>query len=295
MNTLKYIFPALVFGLVLVPACSGVSDESRGTAGEIASTRQQVVATDAYPGYVHRIERSSFDPSAVDDVRLLGPATLQNRSYTQGAFQRVEGPRGIFSVNPTTGVTSASPSADVLSTFVPYGKTAAEHGAKVKEYFINAGLPADQIGNVQGGAGLTDSGAVDDWSHHTTRVSRFYTIITRSINGVPIRNSGAIASLADSGRAIHELVFWPPISKSLVDQAAGWKASLDAKATTAYRARLPADVDWTLGAGEVAIIHQSARGATGPYAVVSYETQSANGVRHFDPNGAEFHTPEEGK
>jgi hypothetical protein len=249
-------------------------------------------AEESYPGYIHYAEKSSFDPTSTADLPLPLTTPAAVRSYVEFGFERVEGPRGISSHNPQTGFSGATPSAEVLGVVKPYGATIEEHHAKVREYFAASGLPADQMGSVTGGEQMDEQGTVSDpgWK---TRLVAYTSLVTRSILGIPIHGSGAFASLADSGRAISETVFWPAIPAGPVKEAAAWKAALAGDAVAAFRSRLPSDIKWSETNAFVAVVHQSMRWTGAPYARAVYHVSTGAKLYRFLPDGREFKTPED--
>jgi hypothetical protein len=244
-----------------------------------------------HAGYVHRIERTSFDPAMMSDMSRLEVAPRRVNTYFAGKIQRTEGPRGIWAIDTVSGWSGASPSPEVLNNYRPYGSTMEEHNAKVKEYFIAAGLPADQIGEVGGTTQVMETGPTDHWDQHATRLLGYTTVIRRVIDGVPISDSTAIASLADSGKAIRESVYWPAIPKAVVAEAKGLMVQLAGEGMTNFRARLPSEVDWSDASARVVVRHRSdsSEGPPQAHAVVEM-TASAGAVRHFESTGAEFET-----
>lgn len=278
-------------GLVvsLCTACGASVDEPAPPTARLQQAAS--AAADFYPGYIHNAENSSFDPTSTADLGLPLATTVAVRSYTELGFERVEGPRGISSHNPQTGFAGATPSADVLRVVKPFGATLEEHHSKVREYFVGAGLPSDQIRTVSGGAQVEEIGAVGDPARITRPVS-YTSVITRSILGVPVYGSGAVASLADSGQAISEAVFWPSIPTGPVTEAAAWKAGFTGDAVVAFRAKLPPDIDWSQADARVVVVHQSARWTGAAYARAVLHVSTPEKVYRFLQDGTEFTRPE---
>ncbi|HVW29479.1 MAG TPA: hypothetical protein VHC69_29135 [Polyangiaceae bacterium] len=287
-----------------VSACVGLS-LARSAVSDVPPEQVQVEAAAApapsatngstalYAGYVHRQEQTSFDPSFVSDIGTLAlsPQSKLN-TYFVGRLQRTEGPRGIWAFDQVSGWSGASPSPAVMNEVRPYGATLEEHNAKVKTYFVAAGLPADQIGQVAGTAQVIESGPTDHWDKHTTRLRAYTTILRRAINGVVIGDSMASASLADSGRAIRESVFWPSVPQSVVTDAKTMMATLAADGMASFRAKLPSDVEVSDGGIQVVVRHQSESYAGTPYSRAVVEVMTKDGaVRVFDSAASEIHLP----
>ena len=87
-------------------------------------------------GYVHSVGASRFK---------IGQNTVLETNSPQ--IKRWRGSLGAFSVDPANG--AAMGQLDATSPKGPYLLDEASHGAAVKEYFVGAGIPAGQIGEIQ--------------------------------------------------------------------------------------------------------------------------------------------------
>jgi hypothetical protein len=203
------------------------------------------------------------------------------------------GSLGSFVVDPTNnaahaGLAAASPTG-------PYILDEATHAARVKAYFVGAGLPADQIGEVQAtyqsglmGGSMTTPGG-------TPVVESINSILRRRVSGILIVESEAWAKMTTAGDVDMEYVFWPPIDMAVVNQAVALAGHMaDASAHAAYVAKLPGTVRNDVG---VVIHHTDAGIHASPTAYVAYDavigTDPHAAARHFDGNGQEFRLPQE--
>ena len=169
----------------------------------------------------------------------------------------------------------------------------AAHNQMVQEYFVGAGLPADQIAGVQTMYFGSATGAVGTSAQPV--LESINSILMRSVNGVPVVESIAWAKLTTTGEAVMEHVFWPPIDPSVVAQAASFTASLaDSSQHAAFLARLPGTVYKERG---VVIHHTDPSVHAAPVAYVAFDAQidpqGSAAMRHFDMNGVEFRLPQE--
>lgn len=276
---------AAVFScLFLALGCSTTASEPE--SGQLpAPTVHVQAATSAsvVPGYVHRLAVSRFK---------IGQAV--GLEVDTATLQRWRGSYGAFALDPTNGWTMAVLNAD--SPTGPYILDDAVQGAQVKAYFVGAGLPQDQVGAVKatyevGGGGLM----TPPNTSQAPVLHAINTFLSRSINGIEIMESYAVARMTTTGDVDWESVFWPAIDTAVVNSAVAFAASLTGSdAHAQYLAKLPGPVIHDKGV----VIHHTTSGHHGQVsAFVSYDakvdTESSSGDRHFDVNGVEFQLPQE--
>ena len=279
-----------VFALLGAAACSSVPEDLPSNSQTPPSSAE------VHAGFRQRLGVSAFDPGDVSDITLSAHTPpVVTRSYVESGFQKVSGPRGVFALNPTTGFSMAQPTAEVVQAFKPLGSSAEEHHARVREYFVKAGLPADQIESVQGGADLMEKGEVGVVETREVKLIGYHTLITRSIGGVRIVESRAFAMLADSGRPILEGVYWPTIPRSVVEEALSFRIAIKNGELAVLRAAMSADISPAdAEQGEVVVHHRPAWWQGDPIETkVSYDVHTAQGTRHFDRQAVEFRVPDE--
>jgi hypothetical protein len=268
-NTLRTAIPAL--GIALV----GVSSIATPQSGQSPSA--------PVPGYIHDLSRSRFKIGQQATVELDSPQ-----------FRRWRGSLGAWATDPTNNWSMGL--LDATAPTGPYILDEAVHGARVKQYFIDSGLPADQVRDVRAtfegvSGGLADGAAASA----PVRLHSINSILTRSVKGVPVIESVAWAKMTTAGEVDMESVFWPAIDSGVADRAAAFqRAMADKDAHAAYLAKLPGTV---YRDGGVVIHHTDPSIHATPTAFVSYDvTLSAGGhaaMRHFDESGVEFRLPQE--
>ena len=181
----------------------------------------------------------------------------------------------------------------------PYTQPAAVHTQLVRDYFVNAGLPADQIQSVHANTAFKTSAPVDQLTLEPAnrQFVSYSSVIARVVSGYFVANSVAWARFNNAGEVVAEHVFWPELPASVVDDARALSATLhDPAAKKAFVAKLPPN----LPQGSVGIVHSSfaAAGigkafvAAAVYDVVIRSSGSAS-TRHFKKDGTEFRLPEE--
>jgi hypothetical protein len=268
-NTLRTVVPALGLALVCVSS--------------IATAQSGQSSSAPAPGYVHDLGRSRFKIGQDAKVELDSPQ-----------FRRWRGSLGAWATDPTNNWSMGL--LDASAPTGPYILDESVHSARVKQYFIDAGLPADQVRDVRAtfegfSGGLTDGAAASS----PIRLHSINSILTRSVKGVPVIESVAWAKMTTAGDVDMECVFWPAIDPGVVDRAAAFqRAMADKDAHAAYLAKLPGKV---YRDGGVVIHHTDPSIHAAPGAFVSYDvTLSAEGhtaMRHFDESGVEFRLPQE--
>lgn len=180
-------------------------------------------------------------------------------------FDRWVGDEGVIAVGQH-GVVMSVPNADASSLVVaPYSNDASEHEARVLRYFIDAGIPQEQIGETHTNTMIKQEGFVTDLmngSRPKPSLLGHYTVIDRQIDGIRIAGSHAWARFNANDEVVAEEVFWPELPGSLVDEAKNVKKTLPAiadKMPRNFGDRIKKDE------GEVAIHHS-------PHFQTSFET-----------------------
>ncbi len=270
---LRWIFVA---GVVCIdaPAISQ-SKVAESSALETAGTQQGVAVL---PGYVHELSRSRF--------RIGEKPAIESETPT---LRRWRGAGGAWVVDLTNGSAIGVVNAKTLRG--DYILDEATQAQKVKAYFIEAGLPADQIHDVLATFEVGGGGAMNDTSPpKDLKLRSINSILTRSAKGVPVVESVAWAKMTTSGEVDMEYVFWPPIKMELVDRAAAFARRMAEPAERAtYLAKLPGQV---YRDGGVVIHHTNPSVHSAPIAYVSFDVtldeSGSSAMRHFDENGNEF-------
>lgn len=169
------------------------------------------------------------------------------------------------------------------STKSPYGTRLADHNDFVRNYFITAGLPVQEILSVDGHVG-GGAGSLMGQAPTVFEPTRFYSVLSRGFDGIPIVGSFATARVDADSEIVEEAVYWPAIPQDILNEAKVLASTLsDTTALSAFRASLPN------GPGRVCIRHSSGA-STGPFQVyAAFSVSTSSGPRDFDGSGAELH------
>ena len=275
----------LVVSTPLMFACSSqsVTEPTSEPAAGLKSS-SATVAPASFSGYVHDVNKSRFQ---------IGQNTVLEVNGAE--LQRWRGSLGAFALDPTNGWTMAI--LDSTSPRGPYILDESTHAQRVKAYFVNAGLPADQISGVQSTflSGVSILSAKDMSSSKPTTLESITAILERSLNGIRVVESYAWAKMKTSGDVEIESVFWPPIDAAIVSRAVAFASVMaDASTRASYVSRLPGSGHRE---GGIVIHHGDSSIHGPPNAYVSFDvtvsTAGSAAMHHFDENGAEFRLPHE--
>jgi hypothetical protein len=279
----------------LVAACGvapiGSPTGTAATPGAQPLLREQPTLVNdaiAAPAYVHGLNCSRL---------ALGPNT---EIKEERGMARKRGDWGVYVIDHSNGHVMGGQRAGspLLHDTPPYGASVTEHGEAVKAYFSSCGLPASEIAGVLPRVGGLEVARVGE-APHQEGPPMYYSVLTRAIDGVPVKESFAWARIAVSGEVIREDVYWPAIPAAALAEAHELRAQLaTAEGRAAFRASLP--LAQGAGEGEVAIRHTSAFAAPGtPFeAHATYDVNDRDGhgattTRHFDVRGRELRLPQE--
>lgn len=261
----------LWFVLALVAACSTAPSE-------ISSVPVPVTIRATIAGYQHRLDRSKF---AIGDFQS---------ELNVGGAERTEGSFGTFSVYRNTGFALAIPNADAPSRLrPPFSNSGEEHNRHAVAYFTAAGIPADQIL-------VATAQATMEGDHRDQKLASYATVLSRVVDGIPIRESFASVTFNDIGEVVNEAVYWPELETSVVEQAKALRLAVSSRPAF-FESRLPPM--WR-GSGAV-IVHHSVSLSDGPFIAFALYTASPKvGLgqmvakeKHLDLSGSEVIMPHE--
>ena len=260
---------------VVISGCAPESEEplSVGAAPASLSVRVPSVA-----GYQHNLSRSKFH---------IGSGVVTS---TEGNLVKMIGSDGVFSTNVKTGTVVATlNSGSSIFGAAPYASGGTAHNQQVRDYFIAAGLPADQIGFVSLATGQRGSWA-GGLPNSSPRFVGYSSALVRVIKGIEVVDSLAMAEFNANGDVVAEAVFWPDVPQRTVDDANSLVAILsDPTGKAKYLAGLPVQA----ASGRVVIRHTSGAFNAPFEAFASFDVTEQNHVRHFDVGGNELRTPQE--
>lgn len=264
---------AAVAACLSICACGSRASEEDADSVGVASA--SLVST-SVQGYVHDLGHSKF--------RIGSGVGVETESST---LKRWRGSNGAFATDPTNGWSMAMPNARAAKG--PYLLDKQSHGDAVRAYFVQAGVPEDQIAGVVTSYDVRVSGTVQGPSG-PPELESITSILQRSINGVPVRESFAWAKMTTDGQVDMEAVFWPPVDSKAVSDATALAAKVGgADARRSYLRSLPGQVYRDMG---VAIHHTAATVHRPAVAYASYDVTLEKGdharMHHFDGNGVEI-------
>jgi hypothetical protein len=254
------------------------------------------------PGYQHGNDRSHFSSGA------------RTRRVIEHGYSKLVGDEGTLAIDQINGSAYGVPKANSQSQkLAPYGKSAADHDAFVREYFSKNGIPADQIGAAQGRTLLEVTGRSDEQERPTPKVTGYYTVLQRIVDGTPVTDSFAWARVNVDGQIVEEAVYWPAISADVVANLKQLRDTVsDPKRRHELAVRIPVDAS----NARLAIRHSAASShdpfeafasidvlvkvmSPGAQQPLNYDSTTApvvsevGYVRHFDIEGKEMFLPQE--
>jgi hypothetical protein len=233
-------------------------------------------------GFFHSIAHSKFHlGSAPTNVSSLG-------------LDKVVGSEGSFAVDPRNGSVLAILNGDspALTGFKPSTTDPTVHNAQTLEYFKGAGLPPDQIGDVQ--ALASKRGGSDATGKVQEEFTGYATEVHRVVAGFRVPDSFAWAIFDANGEVVQEGVHWPAIPDAVIGDAVSLRAVVsNGNQLAGFKALLPSEA--ALDNGQVVVRHGGVAEAN-PAPFASYDVfvksrGSRGGVRHFNIGGKELVHP----
>ncbi|SRR6266540_21096 len=219
----------------------------------------------------------------------------QNSTWvTEGHSRKVSGSDGVFVEDSSNGHVMAILNAHSTARSVPsFGATLAEHNAEVRSYFVRSGLPEREIDRVDGSVVTSGTGrAIDGIRAELVGAQKvgFISTIRRAVDGIPVRDSIAVAAINKDGDVTMETVYWPSIDPAIVREAKALSAVINASNADDYLAKLPhADED---RAGEVVIRHTAFHVEEQPRTIATFErmekVQNSWVLRRYDLSGRQL-------
>jgi hypothetical protein len=270
LDTISSMARAVGVAVFLVVAAGGANAAETKLYAETTEAESS-----AYPGFVHDVSRSRFKFGSIPVLEVDTPN-----------FRRWRGPLGAWALDRTNNLSMGILDADTRTG--PYDLNEVTHGQDVRDYFVAAGLPEDQIHDVRATYQVAGGGRVGQPSSVT--LQSINSILTRSLEGIPVAESVAWAKMNAAGEVEMEYVFWPPIDKEIVARAVNFARKMaDPVERATFLAKLPGTV---YRDGGVVIHHTDPSVHAAPTAYVAYDvTLSPEGhvtMRHFDDTAQEF-------
>ena len=228
---------------------------------------------------------AGFVLSAGASKFCLGAGTTMDLG---GTMQRLVGAEGVIGTT-SNGATFSVPNADAPGLSVPaFSTDPMVHNEHVLEYFLGAGLPSVQVGDVHATTVVTSGGSAKDWASQVSTFVAHNTVIDRKVQGIRIAGSYAWARFNKNDEVVEEQVFWPTLPGALLDTALALAATMSSPSLMAkYIAALPSEVQNL--ESEVVIHHTPSVIATvSGFASVDFKERSAQAERSFDASGREL-------
>jgi hypothetical protein len=272
---------AAVFALA---ACGRAPDEPEGIV-------QQQLAAPAELGTVPAAAREFRFEARAAVIKFGGG--LQSRR--EMGFIKQVGAWATHATDEVNGSVMVVPNADAPSMKAkPFGKSLGEHGQRVRELFVNAGLPAEEIHEISGVTGGTGEASLDEPAGRRVGAPVYYSVVHRAVAGTRVADSYAWARVADDGEVVEAAVYWPKIPGRVIADAVSMRGTLGSASTkAAYLAKIPS----SRSEGAVVIRHSAATDHGAFEASAVYDTTDRKGAvamtRHFGIDAKELSLPSE--
>ena len=239
---------------------------------------------EGFPGYHHTFDRSRFAASLTKELT----------AFRENGFEKIAGEQGVFAVDALNGWALAVPNAGAeITKRPPFPGNADDHNQHAREYFRAAGIPDDQVSGVHVNT-LMQGGAGGDGARVPDRFLGYYSVLERSIQGVPVVDSQAWVRFNVDGDVVEESIYWPALPASLADDIARFTTTA---ADHHYRAKLKAAVALDVPSGKLAIHHASSTDHRAFTALVTFDVNPVEHrkarMHHFDSTGELVQIPNE--
>jgi len=222
------------------------------------------------PGYNHEFAKSRFETGEIVS------------ELDQFEMRKIVGTVGTFSTQLVSGAVVALPNVPFPDpAFGVFPGDADGQNAAVRSYFVNAGLPENQIASVSAyEAGLVRGDSI---------LQGWWSVLNRAWDGIPIDDSIATAAFDANERSSAEQVYWPVIPGELLEEVRAFQDMLsDPSQRDAYIQKLPAS-----SRDAVIVIRHTSWFWKGPFqATVCCRGHDLNGLC-FDMKGHPTHLIDE--
>lgn len=226
------------------------------------NSEPESASVDPAAGYVHEFRCSKFRLGAV-----------LKEGFIEYGYEKVVGSEGEFSTRISNKSVLAILNSDAPAAPL-YQAGDQQHALDVKNYYVGCGLNEAQIGGLDSRVGT----------------SGFATVLIRTIEGITVAESHAVARFNGNGTTDAEDVYWPAIPAIAISNAHRLQQLLnDSKSRDEYLAKLPTG----LIQGDVVIYHTPFTNDSPFTAIGALTTQDTRtgDVRYFDVDGNEHNIP----
>lgn len=226
-------------------------------------------------GYSHAPEKSRF-ARGEGEVRLEERSTARKETSSNGVFAQM-----------LNGFSLGVPDADAQSWNPgPFSSDADAHTERVVSYFLESGLPKEQMGGTTINTWIAQGGPTTITTPDGQRIAAqvneqrvflgYVSKLERQVAGVSVEDSFAWALLNAKSEAVWEEVWWPELRGTLLTDIERFKERTH-------------DSEWLAGLGQrgdghLAIHHATPMGEKW-YSVVTYDVVGGPEVVHFDVDG----------
>ncbi|MDB4994960.1 MAG: hypothetical protein JWM74_2392 [Myxococcaceae bacterium] len=240
-----------------------------------ASTGGAPAGADVGAGYFHTRAASKF---------ALGSVVEEKAEF---GYQKTVGTEGVFAVHIATRGAVGSPNAGAPCASRGPLAPAETHAAAVRAYFMSGGLASNQITMVSTGSSASGGGSATG-GPQTTTLTAYTSSLQRTVDGFPVVDSIAYASMNADSVVCSEQVDWPTIPPDVLADARELRTIIaDAAKRSAFEARLPT----TSKDGKVVIRHSTSAQGKPTAAFAAYEVSGNGTSRDFDANANELPAP----
>jgi hypothetical protein len=142
----------------------------------------------------------------------------------------VVGSDGVWAANPITGNVRAILNADSpINQVAPLTMDPDRNNTRVVSYFVEAGLPSDQIASAHVLASMQSSGGPSTNLEDSAdpQFLGYTSVLVRAVSGINLPDSFAAARFDADDEVTMEWIYWPPIPTAVIDAARSLRATLD--------------------------------------------------------------------
>jgi hypothetical protein len=249
-----------------------------------AGTSSTSSPTNPGAGFAHKVGLSRFS---------VGAGSMEKDEFGMHKFV---GAQGVFATLPTgKSLSLANADAIVRQHAAPLPGGATAHNQAVRDYFVGAGLPGNQIASVDIMPAMTQMFDVASQKLSPPKLEYYVSMIQRQVAGLPVADSYAWARINQDGAVVEESVYWPEIPATAVADAQAFAAKLaDSTSQQAYITALP-----TSKPGQLIIHHTSGEWTASFVAAAVYDVPDDNvdfgATVHYDSSGNKLVFPHEAK
>lgn len=279
--------------LVVCTACTGrTPPELDAGSGDVTSRVSQMSSqASVVPALTGSVVGRGFVHDPVHSKSPRGDQVV--RAIVAGvAGERISGSEGVFHWDERGFSTYVPSSGSSAGKRPPLAPTQA-HESAVLDYFMQSGLPSQQVGEMSTHTIMEATGYGS--TERSRKLTGYVTVVGRRIGGIRVADSHAWAQFNVDGVAVAEHVWWPAIPSIAFDDASDCALALQ---SAEYRRGLSVSRLHDLeGAKAEVVIHHSSpiqAGAVTFEASIDLASPKLSYVVRVDKTGAEIVPPPSG-